>query len=295
MTTRLRWTALPLFLIAVLLGGCSGQSPIKAPGTQKREIAELQRRVIELQRKAAVQEVEMARLRSQLAALDAGQVASRRTAAPTREQVEERAAAYQSGQVVEVGHPGEVEESDLDDPRDLHLETIAVPIDNAPRRVVVQDDGGVRAEPPPSAVAAGSDRAQGGQPAPVVSEPISTAARDLYDRGYTLFHQRRFQESEAAFEQFLAAHSSSELGDNAWYWIGEARFARQDYAGALEAFGQAIEGYPEGNKVPDALLKAGQVFERQGDRQSAEESYREIQRRFPETAAAIVASERLTR
>lgn len=54
-----------------------------------------------------------------------------------------------------------------------------------------------------------------------------------------------------------------------------------------------MEAYPEGNKVPDALLKAGRCLERLGDRQAATATYEEIVRRFGASAAAAAARERL--
>jgi TolA-binding protein len=79
------------------------------------------------------------------------------------------------------------------------------------------------------------------------------------------------------------------------YWIGESRYSRADYRGALAAFREAAERYPKGNKVPDALLKAGAALEKLGDHAGARQSYRDIQRRFPDSATALVAAERIAR
>ena len=124
---------------------------------------------------------------------------------------------------------------------------------------------------------------------------ISEDAQRLYDRGYTLFHQARYVDSEQVFREFVELHPTSDLADNAQYWIGECRFANRDLRGALSAFQETVNRHPNGNKVPDALLKTGQVLEDLGDVSSARQSYRELQRRFPDSAAAVVASERLNR
>jgi tol-pal system protein YbgF len=114
----------------------------------------------------------------------------------------------------------------------------------------------------------------------------------LYDRGYSLYHQGHFVDAESSFQRFLQANTGSELADNAQYWIGECRYARSDLRGALAAFRETVERYPKGNKVPDALLKAGQSLEGLGDVEGARVTYREVVRRFPGTAAAAVAEER---
>ena len=53
-----------------------------------------------------------------------------------------------------------------------------------------------------------------------------------------------------------------------------------------------MERYPDGNKVPDALLKGGQSLEALGDVEGARIAYAEVIKRFPGTAAAAVAEER---
>ncbi len=138
---------------------------------------------------------------------------------------------------------------------------------------------------PPAARPVGSEPA----PAPV---PLSAEAQELYDRGYTFYHRSLYLDAESAFQQFLSAHPTSDLADNAHYWIGEARFARADYRGALAAFRETINRYPEGNKVPDALLKEADCLARLGDVAGARETYAEVIRRYPASAAAMTAEER---
>ena len=54
-----------------------------------------------------------------------------------------------------------------------------------------------------------------------------------------------------------------------------------------------VERYPDGNKVPDALLKIGLGLENEGSAALAREVYDELVRPFPETAAAEAARPRL--
>ena len=84
----------------------------------------------------------------------------------------------------------------------------------------------------------------------------------------------------------------SELSDNAQFWIGASRFERGDFNGALAAFRRTVERYPDANKVPDALYKMGESFERLNERGQALAVYDELVRRYPDTAAASLAGER---
>ena len=141
--------------------------------------------------------------------------------------------------------------------------------------------------PPPGRAPAGSATPPGASGA-----PLSAAAQELYDRGYTLYHQGLYLDAESAFQRFLSAHPASDLSDNAHYWIGEARFARADFQGALAAFRETVQRFPDGNKVPDALLRQADTLVRLGDVEAARATYDEVIRRFPTSAAAPSAEER---
>ncbi len=117
----------------------------------------------------------------------------------------------------------------------------------------------------------------------------------VYEAALALHDGGRAGEAESAFRAFLAAHPSSDLADNAWFWIGESRLSRQDPLGAAEAYRQAIERYPQGNKVPDALLKLGHALDLAGDAGAARAVWQELVQRFPTTAAAESARGRLGR
>jgi tol-pal system protein YbgF len=251
-----RW----LLLVWLLTAGCSS-SVLGRNDDLHAQIDELKKRVLALQRQAAVSEIEVQRLRQEVATLEAQlqstgstpvlQTRARETtpAPPARSPL---SSASREAEAV-------LEETDL-------------------------EDGAV----PEPGTGSRSEEATGKR-----ATLLSPAAQALYDRGYTLYHQQRYLDAEASFRRFLQAYPDSDLADNAQYWIGESRYARQDFAGALAAFRETLSRYPEGNKVPDALLKTGQTLESLGDLEGARRSYREVARRFPDTAAAALAAELL--
>lgn len=264
---------LGLALVWPLLGlaaGCAGQGVMGTRSAADRppeDVRELRSRVLELQRRAAVTEVELERLRRQVAALEA-RLEGRPVPAPVPAPAPPPARSHSP-------RPPEVEIEDLS-------EEAPPPRPATPPRAVEERSPGEPVRPRPPAPAAGTGTGE-----------VSSEAQALYDRGYTLYHQGRYVDAESSFRRFLQGYPATELSDNAQYWIGECRLARGDASGALAAFRETVERHPDGNKVPDALLKVGEAMASLGDVEGAREAYQEVIRRFAGTTAAAVARDRL--
>jgi tol-pal system protein YbgF len=235
----------------------------------------MKERILELQEQAAVTEIEMDRLRVLMASLE--QRLAGGDPPQTMESssgISERVAPVAAGPSMSGSNQAAIEESDL------APEPPVSPAATSEGEEVPSSSGDATA-------GASSDRAGAGL------QPVDPAAQALYDRGYTLYHQGKYLDAEASFQRFLQAYPSTELSDNAQFWIGEGRYARGDTRGALAAFREVLQKYPEGNKVPDALIKEGDCLEKLGDRDGARDRYNEVKRRFPDSGAAIMAEDRL--
>jgi tol-pal system protein YbgF len=154
------------------------------------------------------------------------------------------------------------------------------------------------APPAPSTAASElevSDLEEPGESAPATAPETRAPGTEGgdYEAALRLLRDGHAAEAESALAAFVAAYPASDLADNAWFWIGEARLVRQDTAGAAQAYRAAIEKYPNGNKIPDALFKLGHCLALAGDEAGAAEVWRELVRRFPGTVAAERARDRL--
>lgn len=275
-------TAAPLAVLvvpALVAAGCGSSILQPASSPDEAQVRELQERILELQRRAVVHQVELARLRERVAELEArdgSAGAGRRIPSAARPASAEPPSASRAA----AGTP-------LRDQPGLEVTEILEEDD------IAGEEPDAPAAPLPGTARAAADRAAERAAATASLPPPTAAARAQYDRAYTLYHQGRLVDAEAAFRRYLQEHPDNDHADNAQYWIGEARYSGGDYRGALAAFRETVERYPGGNKVPDALLKAGQCLEELGDPEGARETYREIVRRFGDSAAAAVAEERL--
>ncbi|MDH3620858.1 MAG: tol-pal system protein YbgF [Gammaproteobacteria bacterium] len=119
--------------------------------------------------------------------------------------------------------------------------------------------------------------------------------RDNYQAAFELLKEQRYEPAAMAFQQFLVTYPDSELADNAQYWLAESHYVTQKFDEALTEFEVVINDYPRSRKVPDALLKVGYCNYELKRWNVAREALRRVQADYPETTAARLAGQRLTR
>lgn len=124
-------------------------------------------------------------------------------------------------------------------------------------------------------------------------KPFDSRPIEMYKQAFDLLQKKRHAEAVLAFERFLEQYSEHDYADNALYWLGETYYDTQDYRKALEYFGKVIRLYPEGNKVPDAILKSALSHNNVGDVASARDMMNLLLNHYPATRAAGIARKKL--
>ena len=119
-----------------------------------------------------------------------------------------------------------------------------------------------------------------------------TRALHLYKKGMALLKDKRHRDAVGVFEDFLSQFPKHGYADNCTYWIGEAYYDRQMFHKALARFEQVVVQYPRGNKVPDAILKAGFCYSSLGLQDRAVELFTKLMNMYPGTPAARLAEKR---
>lgn len=242
---------------ALFAGGCASSGPFWSQADREAaEVTELRERVGRLETQLAAAASENSRLAAQAADLGRELARLREEASSTVESAQTSLAAEEGTERPARGPQPVIEQSDLDEPA-------AAP----------SLEAGDSAFPPPAA----DER-----------EP-----RTSYEQSLALLEAGQPKEAEAGFRRFLAEHPTSDLADNAQFWLAESALRRGEIAAAMTGFRAVVENYPEANKVPDALLKVGACLALLGEAESAATVYRELLERFPATAAAETARQRL--
>jgi tol-pal system protein YbgF len=116
---------------------------------------------------------------------------------------------------------------------------------------------------------------------------------DLYSEGFKAIKNKDFREASDKFEEFISEHPKHRLAGHAQYWIGEIYYANGDWEKAILEFDKVIKGYPEGTKVPAATLKQGYSFEKMGLMKEARVLLGNVIEKFPKSAEAAKAKNRL--
>ncbi len=118
-------------------------------------------------------------------------------------------------------------------------------------------------------------------------------ARRAYTNAYSDMTAGNYDLALMGFEEFLRNYPASELSDNAQYWIGECHYAKEEYQAAYDAFKKVLDVYPNGDKIPSALLKTGYCALALGKDKEGRGFLQELVAKYPLSPEARLAQEKL--
>jgi tol-pal system protein YbgF len=117
------------------------------------------------------------------------------------------------------------------------------------------------------------------------SQAFETARSDYYMGNWSLAIQ--------GFESFLKTFPTSDLTDDAQYYIGETYYMSGQFREALIAYNAVVERYPTSNTLPDTYYKRGMAQKALGQIPQAKESLAFVIKTFPSSDAAFLAKQAL--
>ena len=132
-------------------------------------------------------------------------------------------------------------------------------------------------------------------PAAAVSADTVETEKNAYTAAYLALKSGRFDEASKGFNEQLDLYPDGEYADQAWYWLGETRYAQQAYDMAGNAFKYVINNYPKSVKYDAALLKLGQVSKVLKRNNDAIKYYNRLINEYGDTKNAEQAREALVR
>jgi tol-pal system protein YbgF len=124
----------------------------------------------------------------------------------------------------------------------------------------------------------------------------ATGAADdktAYQAAFDLLKNSQYDRAIAAFQKFLTAYPTSQLAENAQYWLGEAHYVNKSFPEAQAAFQRVVDKYPQSRKRPDALLKIGYCQYELKQWDQAKGTLTQVTTQFADTPAGHLAQQRL--
>jgi len=137
-----------------------------------------------------------------------------------------------------------------------------------------------------------------GNPAPTVepAAPVESPAddpRDLFELGRRQFNQGSVRTARLAFARIVDQHPDSDLMPDALYWLA-ASYAQMDVLdSAVITYRRLISDHSNSDRVPEAFYRLGLLAAENGNIDAAINYFQTVVTRFPNSAVADLARERL--
>jgi tol-pal system protein YbgF len=138
------------------------------------------------------------------------------------------------------------------------------------------------------------------QPQPAMSEvtvPAPAAPGEtptqIYQTAYRDYQRGNFDLAISGFREFMQRYPTSDLADNASYWIAESLFSQKKYPESIEQFDTVVNKYPKSDKVPGALLKKAYAYLAINDKARAIVQLQYVVHEHPNAQEASLARQKL--
>jgi tol-pal system protein YbgF len=153
------------------------------------------------------------------------------------------------------------------------------------------------AQPPAQPAAPAAPATKQGTPAAAIAmraeDTVLPNAPAEYRAAMDVYRQGQWGTAAEKFRQFVQKSPRSELADNAQYWIGECYYNQSDYNRAIIELNEVLLKYPQGDRVPGALLALATAFADSGDPIDARLIIQKLLSDHPDSQEAKIGRQKL--
>lgn len=125
-----------------------------------------------------------------------------------------------------------------------------------------------------------------------MADPTETKA---YEEALSAFRKGDFVASATSFTDFIKRHPSSGYVVPSLFWLGNAQYANRAYANAIGHFNALLAKAPQHVRAPESMLSVANCQLELKDIKAARKTLADVAKTYPQTEAAVAASERLTK
>lgn len=117
----------------------------------------------------------------------------------------------------------------------------------------------------------------------------------LYNNALRDYNAAKYDLAQQQFSEYMRYYSTTELAGNAQFYVADILFRKGDFGSAVTEYDKVLEQFPGGNKAQAAQLKKGYALLELGQRDAGVRELRSLVSRYPRSAEATQARERLAR
>ncbi len=115
----------------------------------------------------------------------------------------------------------------------------------------------------------------------------------LFAAAYGDYSKGNYDLAISEFRQYVETYPTSEMADNAQYWIGECYYGKKKFNEAIAEFDKVSLLFQKGDKVPAARFKKGMALIELGRTDAARAEFTAIVRAYPRSNEAVLAKQQL--
>lgn len=127
----------------------------------------------------------------------------------------------------------------------------------------------------------------------IAAPPTPDESQQIYDAAYQDLVKGKYDLARQGLQQYLQIEPEGALADNAHYWIGESYYSQKNYELSIKEFSAVLEKFPDGEKVPSAMLKLAYSQIASGKSAEGKKNLQALIKRFPQSNEANLAKSRL--
>ena len=115
----------------------------------------------------------------------------------------------------------------------------------------------------------------------------------LFAAAYGDYSRGNYDLALSEFRQYVETYPTSEMADNAQYWIGECYYSKKQLNEAIAEFDKVALLFAKGDKVPAARFKKAMVLMELGQTDAARAEFTAITKLYPRSNEAVLAKQQL--
>jgi tol-pal system protein YbgF len=121
------------------------------------------------------------------------------------------------------------------------------------------------------------------------------AERQDFEAALAVLRKGDFAAAQAGFVALIKQYPQTGYRSSALFWLGNAQYASRNYKEAIVNFRALVAAEPQHLRAPEALLSTANCQVELKDVRSARRTLEELLKAYPQSEAASVAKERITK